>query len=58
MVKRITFYDKAEAIQYQVKMRGLGYVTKMLHPEGKYEVIVAGEASEGDKKPTYWGNPE
>ena len=51
MVKKITFYDKAEAIQYQLKMRRLGYVTKMLHPEGKYEVIVAGEASEWDKKP-------
>jgi hypothetical protein len=51
MVKKITFYDKAEAIQYQLEMRRLGYVTKMLRPEGKYEVIVAGEASES-KKPT------
>jgi len=51
MVKKITFYDKAEAIEYQLKMRRLGYITKMLHPEGKYEVIVAGEASEY-KKPT------
>lgn len=58
MVKKITFYDKAEAIQYQLKMRQLGYVTKMLHPEGKYEVIVAGEASEWDKKPGDWGNPQ
>jgi len=44
MVKKITFYDKTEAMQYQLKMRQLGYVTKMLHPEGKYEVIMAGEA--------------
>jgi hypothetical protein len=44
MVKKITFYDRSEAIQYQVEMRRLGYVTKMIHPEGKYEVIVAGEA--------------
>lgn len=43
MVKKITFYDKTEAIQYQLKMRQLGYVTKMIHPEGKYEVIVAGD---------------
>jgi hypothetical protein len=50
MVKKITFYDKTEAIQYQLNMRRLGYVTKMIHPEGKYEVIVAGEAPE-------WKNP-
>jgi hypothetical protein len=43
MVKKITFYDKTEAIQYQLKMRQLGYITKMIHPEGKYEVIVAGD---------------
>jgi len=44
MVKKITFYDITDAIQYRVHMTRLGYVTKMLHPEGKYEVIVAGEA--------------
>ena len=49
-MKKITFYDKTEAIQYQLNMRQLGYVTKMIHPEGKYEVIVAGGAPE-------WKNP-
>ena len=44
MVKKITFFDKDEAIEYRLKMKRLGYVTKMLHPEGKYEVIVGGEA--------------
>jgi hypothetical protein len=44
MVKKITFYDRTDAIRYQVEMRRLGYITKMIHPEGKYEVIVAGEA--------------
>ncbi len=46
MVKKITFYDETEAIQYQVKMRQLGYIAKMTHREGRYEVIVAGEAPE------------
>jgi hypothetical protein len=50
MVKEITFYDKTEAIQYQLHMRRLGYVTKMIHPENMYEVSVAGEAPE-------WKNP-
>jgi len=44
MVKKITFYDKTQAIQYQLKMRQLGYTVKMIQPEGKYEVIVAGAA--------------
>ena len=44
MVKKITFYDVTDAIQYRLEMTRLGYVTKMIHPEGKYEVIVAGEA--------------
>jgi len=51
MVKKITFYDRDEAIRYQVEMRRLGYVTKMIHPEGKYEVILGGEALEWEKKP-------
>ena len=55
MVKKITFYDKTEAIQYQLNMRQLGYITKMIHPEGKYEVIVAGEAPER-RNPTAAGN--
>ena len=46
MVKKITFYDKDEAIQYQLKMRQLGYIAKMIHREDTYEVIVAGDASE------------
>jgi len=50
-VKKITFYDKDEAIEYRLKMRRLGYVTKMIQPEGKYEVIVAGEAPEWKTKP-------
>jgi hypothetical protein len=52
MVKKIIFYDKTEAIQYQLKMRRQGYAAKMIHPQGKYEVVVAGEAPEWDKKPT------
>jgi len=51
MVKKITFFDKDEAIGYRLKMKRLGYVTKMLHPEGKYEVIVAGEALDWKTKP-------
>jgi len=43
MVKKITFYDRTDAIQYRVEMIRLGYITKMIHREGKYEVIVAGE---------------
>ena len=46
MVKKITFYDKIEAMLYQEKMRRLGYLAEMIHREGKYEVIVAGEALE------------
>jgi hypothetical protein len=47
MLRKITFYDETEAIQYQLKMRQLGYMAKMIHPEGKYEVVVAGEAADG-----------
>jgi len=57
MVKKITFYDRTEAILYQEKMRRLGYIAKMVHPEGKYEVIVAGEAPEW-KQRTDWSRPE
>lgn len=46
MVKRIVFYDRDEAIQYQVKMRQEGYVTKMIRSPGKYEIIMAGETPE------------
>ncbi len=52
MVKKITFYDKDEAIQYQLKMRQMGYVAKMIHPEGKYEVVVAGEVPEWKTRPS------
>jgi len=57
MVKKIVFYDKDEAIRYQVEMRRQGYVTKIIHPGDKYEVIVAGEAPEW-KQRTDWSNPE
>jgi hypothetical protein len=52
MVKKITFYDKDEAIQYQLKMRQMGYIVKMIHPEGKYEVVVAGEVPEWKTRPS------
>ena len=55
MLKKITFYDEDEAIQYRLKMRRQGYVTKMIHPEGKYEVIVAGDAPESRVSP---GTPD
>jgi hypothetical protein len=55
MVKKITFYDKDEAIAYQLQKRQEGYVTKIIHSEGKYEVIMAGEAPEW-KNPTDWSN--
>ena len=62
MVKKITFYDKDEAIQYQLKMRQMGYVAKMMHPEGKYEVVVAGEVPEWKTRPSggqsFAGAPE
>ncbi len=51
MVKKITFFDKDEAIEYRLKMKRLGYITKVLHPEGKYEVIVAGETLDWKTKP-------
>jgi len=57
MVKKITFYDRAEAIQYQVETRRLGYLAEMIHREGKYEVIVAGEALEW-KQRTDWSHLE
>ena len=57
MVKKITFYDRTEAILYQEKMRRLGYVAKIIHREDKYEVIVAGEAPEW-KQRTDWSRPE
>jgi hypothetical protein len=46
MVKKITFFNRDDAIEYRMKMRQLGYVTKILQPEGKYEVIVAGGTPE------------
>ena len=51
MVKKITFYDRTDAIQYQVEMRRLGYITKMIQRESKYEVIVAGEALDWKTRP-------
>jgi hypothetical protein len=57
MVKKVTFYDKTEAIQYQLKMRALGYVTKMIPREGKYEVVMAGESPEWRQR-TDWSHPD
>lgn len=57
MVKKITFYDKDEAIEYQLKMRRLGYVTKIIYSEDKYEVIVAGETPEWRQR-TDWSHPD
>lgn len=57
MVKKITFYSKDEAIEYQLKMRRLGYVAKTIYVKGKYEVVVAGEAPEWRGR-TDWGKPE
>jgi hypothetical protein len=57
MVKTVTFYDKDDAIQYRLRMRLQGYVTKIIHPEGKYEVIVAGEDTEA-KEPAEWSSFE
>jgi hypothetical protein len=50
MVKKITFYDKDEAIRYQIKMREEGRLAKILRAPDKYEVIVTGDAPE-------WENP-
>jgi hypothetical protein len=50
MVQKITFFDKDEAIRYQVKMRQEGHITKMIRAQGKYEVIVTQDAPE-------WENP-
>ena len=57
MVKKITFYDKDEAIQYQLKMRRQGYVAKMIESRSKYEVVVAGEVPEWRQR-TDWGNSQ
>lgn len=51
MVKKITFYDKTEAIQYQLKMRGLGYIAKIIPRQDKYEVIVAEDAPDQENEP-------
>lgn len=51
MVKKITFFNRDDAVEYRMKMRQLGYVTKILQPEGKYEVIVAGETPECEMRP-------
>jgi hypothetical protein len=51
MVKKITFYDKTEAIQYQLKMRGLGYIAKIIPRQDTYEVIVAEDAPDQERKP-------
>lgn len=50
-MKKVTFFDKDEAIEYRMRMRRLGYVTRILHPEGKYEVIVAGETPQWKAEP-------
>ena len=46
MVQKITFYDKDEAIQYQIKMRQEGRFAKILRAPGKYEVVVSEGPSE------------
>jgi hypothetical protein len=46
MVKKVTFYDKDEAIRYQLKMRQEGHLAKILRAPGKYEVVVTGDAPE------------
>jgi hypothetical protein len=51
MVKKITFFNRDDAIEYRMRMRQLGYVTKILQPEGKYEVVVAGETPEWKMRP-------
>jgi len=55
-MKKITFYDKDEAIQYQLKMKQTGYIAKMIESRGKYEVIVAGEVPEWRQR-TDWNRP-
>ena len=52
MVKKITFFNRDDAIEYRMRMRQLGYVTKILQPEGKYEVVVAGEVPEWKTRPS------
>jgi len=49
MVKKITFYDKDEAIQYQIRMRQEGRQAKIIRGPGKYEVIVTGDAPEWER---------
>lgn len=51
MVKKITFFNRDDAIEYRMRMRQMGYVTKILQPEGKYEVVVAGETPEWKMRP-------
>ena len=51
MVKKIIFFNRDDAIEYRMRMRQLGYVTKILQPEGKYEVVVAGETPEWKTTP-------
>ena len=58
MVKKITFYDKTEAIQYQLKMRGLGHIAKIIPRQDKYEVIVGGEGPDQENEPPDWGSSE
>jgi hypothetical protein len=58
MVKKITFYDKTEAIQYQLKMRGLGYMAKIIPRQDKYEVIMAEDAPDQEDKPAGWSGSE
>ena len=61
MVKKITFFNRDDAIEYRMRMRQMGYVTKILQPEGKYEVVVAGETPEWKMRPaegdTFSGAP-
>ena len=45
-MKKITFYDKDEAIQYQIRMRQEGRQAKILRRPGKYEVVVTGDSPE------------
>lgn len=57
MVKKITFYDADEAIEYQLKMRRQGYIAKMIQLRGRYEVVVAGGVPEWRQR-TDWSRPD
>ena len=61
MVKKVTLFNRDDAIEYRMRMRQLGYVTRILQPEGKYEVVVAGETPEWKMRPaegeTFSGAP-